>query len=290
MLPRNVLAIRRALDSEVLTSLTSKTSTAMLLDFPPGAYTGMHEIELATKAMDHLRQESRMKLQAKEVVQSGLKFYYQHLREVLQQETLPEGETKVTILCTWDPQSQESAMVAHFEPLSTPKTQRCKIEIHGSPRQQATAKFSQWVRDRRVLEASMAKDSNEALLMDETTLDLYEGLSSNFFILDREKRSLVTAPLEHVLLGTIQKVVLSVCEKEKIPVEFRFPNLKHVDKWEGAFLTSTSRLLLPIKTVVMPDGSTKEFDENSTINLIRNGVIEECQKRVEPMFSDEIEQ
>jgi len=92
--------------------------------------------------------------------------------------------------------------------------------------------------DRRNLEEALAKDSNEALLLDETTQDVYEGLSSNFFALDRNTKTVVTAPLDSVLTGTILKVVLNVCEQHKIPVKFAFPNLKHVDDWEGAFISS----------------------------------------------------
>jgi len=93
-------------------------------------------------------------------------------------------------------------------------------------------------RDRKKLEDMLAPDSNEALLINDETQDVYEGLSSNFFVLDSTRRTVMTAPIGTVLQGTLQKVILSVCEAQNIPVDYTFPNLKHIDDWEAAFISS----------------------------------------------------
>ncbi|KAG0072673.1 hypothetical protein BGZ90_011841 [Linnemannia elongata] len=329
MLPRNAIAIRKTLGAatraKIITAATHKTSTATLLDYPPGAYTGMRtfdklgimdftghttrlanslqqihfpgqgaetsvvdsnvEAAAATKGLAPLRSLEVMKEETMNLVKAGLKFYYKNRTD----DVLGSAdETKVTVLCTWDPENQEPTLIAHFEPLKTPTTLRCKVEVHGSPRHHATAKDSQWVkRDRRGLEASLDKDSNEALLVDNSTQDIYEGLSSNFFAFDRARRTILTAPLNSVLQGTILKVVMNVCNNENIPVEFKFPNLKEAHEWEGAFITSTSRLVLPIEKLVMPDGNVKGFEPSPTIELIRREVLEECRRRVEPILTKE---
>ncbi|KAF9585205.1 hypothetical protein BGW38_003425 [Lunasporangiospora selenospora] len=133
----------------------------------------------------------------------------------------------------------------------------------------------------------MDKDTNESLLMDEKTQNLYEGLSSNLYVLHKDQRTILTAPLDSVLQGTILKVVLNTCNEENIPVDFTFPNLKQIDEWEGAFISSTSRLVLPIEKWVLPDGSVKEFPESPTIELIRREVLKECQRRVERLLTTE---
>ena len=92
--------------------------------------------------------------------------------------------------------------------------------------------------DRSTLEADLSKDTNEALLLNEESQDLYEGLSSNFCVYDRKLQSLVTAPVGTVLQGTILKIVVAVCDQEKIPVQYKFPNLKNIQDWEGAFISS----------------------------------------------------
>ncbi|KAG9063142.1 hypothetical protein KI688_004742 [Linnemannia hyalina] len=327
MLPRNAIAFCKTLGAtraKIITAATHKTSAAILLDYPPGAYTGMRtfdklgimdftghttrlanslqqirfpgqdtstsvvdsdvEAAAATLGLAPLRRPDVMKEETTNLVKAGLKFYYKNRAD----DALgPADETKVTVLCTWDPKNQEPTLIAHFEPLKTPTTRMCKVEVRGSPRRHATAKDSQWVRDRSSLRASMDKDSDEALLFENSTQDIYEGLSSNFFAFDRERRTILTAPLDSVLQGTILKVVMNVCNVENIAFEFKFPNLKQIHEWEGAFVSSTSRLVLPIEKLVMPDGNVKEFEPSPTIELIRREVLKECRKRVEPLLTKE---
>ncbi|KAF9938594.1 hypothetical protein BGZ65_012579 [Modicella reniformis] len=332
MLPRNVLAISKYLGSapDTIITLTHKNSTAILLDYPTGAYTGMRtfnrtgimdlsghttrlaaslqqirfpgispsssatgeeaEDPVATKGLAALRRTEIMKSETSDLVSAGLKFYYKQLKQGLQNGELPAAtvsETKVTVLCTWDPVEKQPALIAHFEPLWVPKATRCKVEVHGSPRHHALVKDSQWVRDRKEMEAALEEDSNEALLIDDETQDVYEGLSSNFFALDNKRGTILTAPIGTVLQGTIQKVIQDVCSAQNIPIDFIFPNLKHIDDWEGAFISSTSRLLLPIEKLVLQDGSIKTFGDSPTIELIRREVLKECHKRVENLILEQ---
>ncbi|KAK3835904.1 MAG: aminotransferase [Linnemannia elongata] len=304
----------------VVVTKTHKDANTILLDYPPGAYTAMrtfsrlgimdfsgHVIRLTNslsqihfpesdrltagedvdveseewvvkKGLAPFRDAGKLKVVVTDVVRKVLMAYFTEKEN-------GEGEVKVTVLCTWNVKGYVPLLLAHAEPLKVPKERRCKVKVHGSPRQHATAKDSQWVRDRAALEASLSKDTNEALLLDEASQNLYEGLSSNFYAFDRKSQSVVTAPLDSVLQGTILKVVLAVCERQNIPVEFRFPNLRDIDHWEGAFITSTSRLVLPIETIILPDGSEKQFGESPAIELIRSHVLQECQRRVEPLLT-----
>ncbi|KAF9099565.1 hypothetical protein BGX23_001207 [Mortierella sp. AD031] len=293
---------------------TKNNANTILLGYPPGAYTAMrtfdrlgimdfsgHVARLASsvsqihfpesdiaigkeeedqavkEGLAPFRNPVSLKPKVVRVVRSALKAYFRQEGDL--------SEAKVTVLCTWDVKKIIPVLLAHVEPLKVPKERRCKVQVHGSPRQHATAKDSQWVRDRSALEAGMSKDTNEALLLDETCQNLYEGLSSNFYAFDRATQSVVTAPLDSVLLGTILKVVLAVCEQQKIPVKFKFPNLKDIDNWEGAFITSTSRLVLPIETMVLPDRSEKKFEESPALELIRSNVLQECKGRVEAILT-----
>ncbi|KAF9937580.1 hypothetical protein BGZ67_001091 [Mortierella alpina] len=252
----------------------------MLLDYPPGSYTGMrtvnrvgildfsvHTARLANSlrqiqflgataqedravaaGLDSLRQDDYMRKETTNLVRTGLR-HYNKLQQDLPRDTGTAAageEIKVTVLCTWDP---EPILAAHFEPLSVPTTPRCTVEVHGSPRQQATAKNSQWVRDRRAILASMSKDSNEALLVDDTTQDIYEGLSSNFFVLHRKRQSIITAPL-------------------------------------GSVLEGMSRLVLPIEKLILPGGRIKQFESSSTIEFIRDRVQKECHNRIENLLNE----
>ena len=96
-------------------------------------------------------------------------------------------------------------------------------------------------------------ETHEFLLHDKEHR-LYEGASCNLFVI--RDGTLFTAPLESVLPGTMQRVLEQVCEEQGIPVVYDFPKCTEVDRWDAAFLTSTSRVLVPIERVLLEDGKT----------------------------------
>lgn len=101
-----------------------------------------------------------------------------------------------------------------------------------------------------MLEDSKAPDTNEIILSDEAG-NLYEGLSSNFFVIRRDG-CLQTAPLDQVLPGTVMKRVLERWKGSEIV--FEKPKIEDAKEWLGAFITSTSRLILPIHAVLLDTG------------------------------------
>ncbi len=106
-------------------------------------------------------------------------------------------------------------------------------------------------------------ESNEIILSDPAGR-LYEGLSSNFFIIRPDGR-LQTAPLSDVLSGTVLKRVL---QKYDGAVVFTHPKIDEIESWQGAFLTSTSRLILPIDTIITDD-FIKKIPLNERISEMR---------------------
>lgn len=102
-------------------------------------------------------------------------------------------------------------------------------------------KDSQWVRDRSQLEEKKSSEINEVLLMDDHE-QLYEGIASNFLAVKmvNDKPVVMCASLDHILLGSILKIVLTLCEKHHIDFEWTFPKLQDArdGKWIGCFITS----------------------------------------------------
>lgn len=99
------------------------------------------------------------------------------------------------------------------------------------------------------MEQAKLKDVNEVILTDDSGR-LYEGMSSNFFAVRTKQDGspvLISAPLEHILLGTVMKIVMSVCEQHNIPIEWSFPCIQdaRAGKWDGCFITSM--LCMPIR-------------------------------------------
>ena len=102
--------------------------------------------------------------------------------------------------------------------------------------------------------------------------ELMEGLSSNFFAI---QNGAVHTAGDGVLKGTVRQVILDVCKENQVPIVFTPPNVATMMNWEAAFISSTSRLLLPLDEIhVLNEDDlkieeSKEFFENSKDSLIR---------------------
>lgn len=182
--------------------------------------------------------------------------------------------------------------LCHVGPLPPIPSPPIKVEVRGAPRHNAKAKDSQWVwyvfsfddvstcshgpfllnhtthshpktsrnRDRKHLEALKPPDVNEIILHDEEGR-LLEGTQTNFYAVTAAG-ALQTAGGELVLEGTVRRLILQVCAAEGIAVDETLPRLADLGSWQGALISSTSRLALPVDWVGVPkDGQA--FDAAS---------------------------
>ena len=100
--------------------------------------------------------------------------------------------------------------------------------------------------------ASTVGPVNELLLLGEGG-ELLEGSQTNFYALID---GAVHTADEGVLAGTVRRLILEVCEREGIPVALQPPTLDSAHRWEGALISSTSRLALPVDVLYVPkDGA-----------------------------------
>ena len=158
-------------------------------------------------------------------------------------------ELKLTFLVSWD-DAGAATVAAHASPLPPLPSKPVRVETRGAPRANAAAKDSAWVSARAPLEklqAAAHAPINELLLSDEGKI--LEGSQTNFYAIVDGK--VVTAG-EGILMGTVRRLALEVCERESIPVVLEPPDLKDVDRWEGCLISSTSRLLLPVDELYKP--------------------------------------
>ena len=163
-------------------------------------------------------------------------------------EANPGQEMKVTLLMTWEPTSEggKRDIYTLVVPLGDRPTQPVKVQVNGKPRKNAMAKDSEWTRQRRALELQKPEDCNEVVLCDDSGL-LFEGLQTNFYAV---KGGRLQTAGEGVLEGTVRKLLLEECEREGVEVDLSPPSLEEIDEWQGCFISSTSRLLLPVSRVV----------------------------------------
>lgn len=167
-----------------------------------------------------------------------------------------QGEMKITLLATW-PEAQslsehanadtvtqtnngnvlgttEGDLYCHISSLGGRPNPPVKVILKGAPRENAVAKDSEWVRQRQELVKEKPDDVNEVVLAAENG-DILEGTTSNFFVVidgeDGKSFTVQTAGGGKVLEGTVRKLVIGICEKEAIKIDYSPPSLNEIDKW-----------------------------------------------------------
>lgn len=107
------------------------------------------------------------------------------------------------------------------------------------------AKSTQILQNTGDVRARLVGDINEALLVDEQGL-IREGLSSNFFAV--REGALWTAG-EGVLPGMTRQAVLDLAQQARIQVVLKALAVPELNLVQEAFITSTSRGVLPVRQV-----------------------------------------
>ncbi|KAI8321759.1 hypothetical protein GQ54DRAFT_304523 [Martensiomyces pterosporus] len=173
-----------------------------------------------------------------------------------------EGDSKITILVG------SLGISLQITQLMSPKEGHCWVRFAPGRRENPETKNLQWVHERESLESLIVPPINEVVLVEGSgggEQRFFEGLSSNFFATRRVSTDkqpeylnyqLVSAPLDSVLLGTVMKSVLQICERDGIEVVNE--PVVDLERWSGAFISSTSRMVLPVSAIIYRD------DEDST--------------------------
>ncbi|EFN53257.1 hypothetical protein CHLNCDRAFT_137177 [Chlorella variabilis] len=194
-------------------------------------------------------------------------------------------------------------VLVHVSALPPRPAPPVRVVMRGAPRHNAEAKDSEWVRQRRGLLHGLPPGVEEVLLVGEGGA-LLEGLSSNFFAV---ARGAVHTAGEGILAGTVREVVLAVARREGIPVVLEPPRLADLEAWDGCFITSTSRLLLPVDEAgVFPEGGSaasaaadadadgtgasrplqrvRRFERGGLVQRLEALVLAELERRSEPLL------
>ena len=167
-----------------------------------------------------------------------------------------DGEKRIRI--TIDLEKNIGDIYIAMEPLNVPAPEKyargiiCKTaEAH---RDNPKAKLSNFLSRAENIRGQEQGEFDE-ILMAAPNGDLLEGLSSNFYGII--SGTIYTAE-EGVLSGTTRDFVLKIAEKLCIPIKLQPVNLRDIEKLDEAFITSTSRGVLPIRTIdgtAMKDGA-----------------------------------
>lgn len=144
------------------------------------------------------------------------------------------------------PASRPDTLLITLEPYDPPADTlvrqgvRC-VTSGAEQRKGPTAKTSDWMHIRATLQDRQGPGTYEIILLDDNGFML-EGTTSNFYaILDGH---LYTAG-SGVLAGISRRIVLEIC-REILPFRLKAPHIDDLPGMQEAFLTSSSRGIIPI--------------------------------------------
>jgi branched-chain amino acid aminotransferase len=98
-----------------------------------------------------------------------------------------------------------------------------------------------------VNEALLKKKAYEALLLNKDGF-ITEGSRSNVFFIN-SKGVLYTAPDRMVLSGITRKYVIDICRTEGYKIVNEAVRASEIDTFQSAFITGTSPMVLPVKSI-----------------------------------------
>ncbi len=165
------------------------------------------------------------------------------LRTLIDRAGYPETRFRITIAA----HTPEQVYFA-LEPLvpipESVKRDGVAVQTFAARRSNPAAKSTTWMASRAALQTQMRPGMYEGLLIDSDG-SILEGFSSNFYaILDGRLRTAGTG----ILNGVSRRIVLTVAPAI-LPVEERAITLSDIPALSEAFLTSSSRGVIPIVAI-----------------------------------------
>jgi branched-chain amino acid aminotransferase len=246
---------------------------------PPGSYTTFrtYKFHYALLLSDHLRRlESSAALSGKQI-HVDFDFIRSGLRLAIAETARQAGrQMELRLRLTLDLEKQPGRVFISAEKLHAPdkKAYIEGVKVVSSPveRSLPSAKLTGFIRQAGEARQALPPDAYEAVMVDHEGV-IKEGLSSNFFAI--WDRVLWTAG-EGVLPGVTRSLVLESVERLEIPVRMEGIKVEQVSAIEEAFITSSSRGVVPVVQVndtIVGDGRPGEMTRRISAHFER--LIEE---------------
>ncbi|KAJ3387986.1 hypothetical protein HDU92_001701 [Lobulomyces angularis] len=292
----------------ILINKSQHTPKSFLLNQNFGAYTVIRT-KKNSNIVDYNFHFNRLKLGAEELfnfaltvddkkkifflIKNCIEEFYKQILQIDIPNSSTEIEAKVTILIFKD-ETENMKIICLCDTFKENKLPYCKILLGGKPRSLPMVKASQWVLDRVKFDDLVVSPIHEVVLMDDSN-DIFEGLTSNFCVLttndsnfdpqnavDFSMFTIISAPQDQVLPGSMISLVSSACKKLGIQFQFKFPNLKSSSTWCGCFLASTTRNCVPIKSIqsLNDESFQLNFEVAPVMVVLQKAVEEEMNSRL----------
>ncbi|KAJ2368635.1 hypothetical protein IW150_005356 [Coemansia sp. RSA 2607] len=265
---RSVVVSYDLASGKTTTQASTQDARTFMLDGGSGAYTALRTVDggrrvfLLSEHMQRLAQSHALLLHGTQPAAYWLTLVHPLLRQARDAFGAP-GDCKLTVLVG---QTHVHVQATRLEPPPA----SCVVRFAAGHRSAPEAKDLQWVHERARLERLITDGVGEVVLVDDGCF--YEGLSSNFFATRRVGEGagfadyeLLTAPRGSVLLGTVMRLVLRICARDGVCVR---EDARVGADWSGAFVTSTSRGVLPVSRII--DGPP--VAEDALVRHLRDSV------------------
>jgi branched-chain amino acid aminotransferase len=172
------------------------------------------------------------------------------LRNILRVANKPQPDSnEIKIRIHVDLTKAPGDLYVFSEPLIRPTREE---QAHGAQvltqsmhRENPRAKATVFITTAEAIRKQIPLGINEILMVGEGG-EILEGLSSNFFAI---RNQMVWTAGEGVLMGITRDLVLQAISSLGIPLELQAFSIDHRDELQEAFITSTSRGVLPIMTI-----------------------------------------
>jgi len=163
---------------------------------------------------------------------------------VIKKNGVSEGNVKVVFNIHDNNRNFYCYFVHHIYPTKQEYERGVRTVIYNAERRNPNAKV--YNHKLRTYTNSVIEDPEifEVILMDHLN-NITEGSRSNLFFIKGDQ--LITAPDSEVLNGIVRDKVIEICEKTGIPVSKEKIAYKSLSGFDAAFLTGTSRQILPVR-------------------------------------------
>lgn len=163
------------------------------------------------------------------------------LRQMIDESGYGDVRFRVTV-----PRQNSHRLILTIEPFTPPSQKiidngvRC-ITAPDSARKDAAAKTTDWMHARKALSDAMPEGIYDTFLLDSEG-NILEGLGANFYAI---QDGILHTAGEDVLRGISQQIVFEVASGI-IEIDLNPPHVSNIDKFSEAFLTSSSRGIIPV--------------------------------------------
>jgi branched-chain amino acid aminotransferase len=215
-------------------------------NLPDGAYTTLRTYKgrKALRLEDHFNRLEDSARQAGVQIELDRVRLRQALRQLIGHNS-PGGDCRIRVVLDLEAAPGDLYLVR--EPLKVPHPEAYQTGVAAITttlhRDNPAAKLTAFIQ--HASGVSLPPGVNEALMVDPAG-SILEGLSSNFYVLLEGK--LWTAG-EGVLAGITRRLVLEEAQAAGIDVHFEAPAVEAIPRLLEAFITSTSRAVLPVVSI-----------------------------------------